>query len=226
MVIEPGRPPEVMSFTGTGGGGELRLSIDAEAAPGIERFPGLDPVSVESAPWRNVVRMAVVLDDPKPLEQAAFTLRWDESDNAETDIYRELASGLLRKERVDVTAPERRSAKRAFWQAFRRLSCLPGNEHLRGAWETPEQRAEDGYKRYVEDCGGLSVRGEKLPGWWDTTPEIRRHWVAAFTTPADRPPTAAVTVISREDLTALARHAEGSLDPRSELAGRVRQLLS
>lgn len=47
--------------------------------------------------------------------------------------------------------------------------------------DTIEARAERGYERYVADCGGKSVHGEPLPPWDLTKPEIRKHWVAAFT---------------------------------------------
>lgn len=35
------------------------------------------------------------------------------------------------------------------------------------------------YEAYWQSCGGLSVRGETLPGWEEQKPEIREHWRAS-----------------------------------------------
>lgn len=46
----------------------------------------------------------------------------------------------------------------------------------------PEERARQGYERYAASAGGVSaVSGDPLPSWDEQAPEIRGHWVAAFT---------------------------------------------
>lgn len=47
--------------------------------------------------------------------------------------------------------------------------------------EDTEDRAREGYARYVVDCGGVSVHGEPLPAWEAMDEKIRGHWIAAFT---------------------------------------------
>lgn len=223
IVIMPGRPPEPMSFTVNGGSAELALEMGLD--PVVPDVVCVNPVVISPATQRAVLQVTAIVDN-QPAPRPSVMIKRDDPDD-ERDIYRELAADVLRKEQSEVTPPERRSAKRAFWAAFRRVSCLPGNEVLRSAWETTEMRAQAGYEKYLRHCKGLSVHGEKLPGWWAMDKEVRDHWAAAFSNgPADEPPQEPVVVVSREDLTTLAVHAEGSLDPRSALAGRVRQLLS
>ena len=35
------------------------------------------------------------------------------------------------------------------------------------------------YEAYVENCGGQSVNGDKLPSWDDQAAHIQAHWSAA-----------------------------------------------
>lgn len=48
--------------------------------------------------------------------------------------------------------------------------------------KTAEQRARDGYERYRASSGGVSaVSGAPLPSFDEQHPDIKGHWVAAFT---------------------------------------------
>lgn len=58
-----------------------------------------------------------------------------------------------------------------FWHELGKLVAAADNE----------RRAQEGYERYRQHCGGVSVHGEPLPAWAGQAPEIRQHWVAAFT---------------------------------------------
>lgn len=49
------------------------------------------------------------------------------------------------------------------------------------AVEDNERRAQAGYERYWQHCGGVSVHGEPLPNWEQQADLVRGHWIAAFT---------------------------------------------
>jgi hypothetical protein len=55
-------------------------------------------------------------------------------------------------------------------------------EALRDAEQSPEDRARAGYERYRAHAGGISkFTGTPLPAYDDQDPDIRAHWIAAFT---------------------------------------------
>lgn len=72
---------------------------------------------------------------------------------------------------VRVTVVEPEGHVLSFWHDLGKLVAAEDNE----------RRARAGYERYAEDAAYKAVNGESLPSWADMKPEVRKHWVAAFT---------------------------------------------